>query len=123
MKALLVVAHGSRQPAANEEVRCLIDEMRHRATGRFDFVSCSYLQFAEPSVAEGIDACIAQGARTVTILPYLLAAGSHVAEDIPGLVATRQKAHPEVLLQIAPHVGQASGMAELVLELATAHSD
>ena len=122
MKALLVVAHGSRQPTANEEVRRLIDEIRRRATGRFDFVSCSYLQFAEPSMAEGIDTCIAQGARTVTILPYLLAAGSHVAEDIPRIVATRQKAHPEVLLQIAPHLGQARGMAELVLELAAAQS-
>ena len=118
MKALLVVAHGSRQPAANEEVRRLIDEIRRRATGRFDFVSCSYLQFAEPSLAEGIDTCIAQAAHTVTTL----AAGSHVAEDIPRIVATRQKAHPEVLLQIAPHLGQARGMAELVLELAAAQS-
>jgi sirohydrochlorin ferrochelatase len=115
MKALLLVAHGSRRPEANEEVRRLAAAVRRRGPGRFELVKVAFLEFTEPSVAEGLEACIAQGATRIVVLPYLLAAGSHVARDIPQAVAARHKAHPEVDIRIAPHVGLADGMADLIL--------
>lgn len=115
MKALLLVAHGSRRPAANEEVRRLAAAVRRRAADRFAVVKVAFLEFAEPSVAEGIEACVAQGASVVTVVPYLLAAGSHVARDIPRAVAARQKAHPETTILVAPHIGLAEGMADLII--------
>lgn len=119
MKAMLVIAHGSRQRTANEEVRRLTARLRTRAVGRFDHTSCAFLQFAEPTLSEGIEACVGLGATDITLLPYLLAVGQHVAVDIPRTVAARQKAHPGVTIRIAPHVGAAAGMADLLLDIAT----
>jgi sirohydrochlorin ferrochelatase len=119
MKALLLIAHGSRQSAANEEVRRLTARLRRRAGDRFGHTSCAFLQFAEPSVAEGIEACIGLGATQVTLLPYLLGSGHHLAVEIPRTAAARQKAHPEVVIRLAPHVGAAPGLADLLLGIAT----
>jgi sirohydrochlorin ferrochelatase len=115
MKALLLVAHGSRRAEANAEVHRLVGAVRRRATGRFALVKVAFLEFTEPTLAEGLEACVAQGAAEVVVVPYLLSAGSHAARDIPRAVAARQKAHPEVTIRIAPHVGLAAGMADLVL--------
>ena len=115
MKALLIVAHGSRRPEANEEVRRLAAAVRRRAGGRFDLVKVAFLELTEPTVAEGLEACIAQGAGKVVVAPYLLAFGSHAARDIPRAVSARQKAHPEVDIKVGPHVGLADGMADLIL--------
>lgn len=119
MKALLLVAHGSRQPAANEEILRLTARLRRRAADRFGHISCAFLQFGEPNLAGGIEACIGLGATHVTLLPYLLAVGHHLAVEIPRTVAARQKAHPEVVIRTAPHLGAAPGLADLLLEVAT----
>ncbi len=120
MKALLLIAHGSRQHAANEEVQRLTARLRARANDRFGHVSCAFLQFVEPTLTEGIEACVGLGATHVTLLPYFLAAGQYLAVEIPRTVAARQKAHPDVTIRIAPHVGATPGLADLLLEMAAA---
>ena len=83
MRALLVVAHGSRRVASNDEVRQLTDELRAAAGDEYAQVECAFLELAQPSIPDGIDCCVAEGATEVVILPYFLSAGRHVAKDIP----------------------------------------
>ncbi len=119
MKALLLVAHGSRRNASNEEVRALAQRLRDRAGDAFGRVECAFLELAEPSIPEGIQQCIDAGAREVVVLPYFLSAGRHVSEDIPAQVRLKQQQHPQVAIRIAPYLGAAPGVAELLLEAAT----
>ena len=77
------------------------------------------LEIAEPSIPDGIQQCIERGAREVVVLPYFLSAGRHVAEDIPREVQTKQLEHPEITVRIAPYLGAAEHVPELLLELAT----
>lgn len=118
MHSLLLVAHGSRRAASNDEVRDLTRALAAQAGGRFDNVACAFLELADPSIPEGLEACIRQGARRVVVLPYFLAAGRHVVEDIPALVEPVRKRHPQVEIRIAPHLGAAEGLAGLLLSLA-----
>lgn len=117
MKSLLIVAHGSNREESNEEVRRLTDVLRDRAGGRFAYVTFAFLELAEPSVGQGIDACVAAGAGEVVILPYFLARGRHVVTDIPDQVAPKGQEHPGVRFTIAPCVGAAEGLPELLLSL------
>jgi sirohydrochlorin ferrochelatase len=117
MRALLVVAHGSRRTASNDEVRQLTDELRLMAAEEYARVECAFLELAEPSIPGGIDSCVAIGATEVVILPYFLSAGRHVAKDIPDLVASSQLRHPTVCLRIAPYLGQATTLVSSLLEL------
>lgn len=117
MRALLVVAHGSRRTESNDEVRRLTDELRAAAGDEYKQVECAFLELAEPSIPEGIDCCVAEGAGEVVILPYFLSAGRHVAKDIPEIVATSQAQHPLVSLRIAPYLGQAPSLVNSLLEM------
>ena len=120
MRHLLLVAHGSRREASNEEVRQLAASLAPRAKGRFDTVSCAFLEIAEPSIPEGIDAAVRSGAGEVVVLPYFLSAGRHVAEDIPREVEAKRREYPQIRIQATPYLGLADGVAEILLDLAEA---
>jgi len=117
MRALLVVAHGSRRDASNDEVRQLTDTLRALAGDEYAQVECAFLELAQPSIPDGIDCCIAEGASEVVILPYFLSAGRHVVSDIPKIVADSQARHPTVSLRIAPYLGRAPSLVNSLFEL------
>jgi len=118
MKALLLVAHGSRRAASNDEIRALT--ARIRDTGpEFDHVDCAFLELAEPSIPEGIRAAIRAGARQLVVLPYFLSAGRHVSEDIPGAVNSVRSEHPDIDISLAPYLGASPEIARLLVMQAT----
>lgn len=118
MAALLLVAHGSRRAASNNEVRHLTDKLREVASDRFEQIECAFLELAEPLIPDGITCCINQGADEVVVLPYFLSAGRHVSEDIPGIVAETQARYPNIPIRIAPYLGESSDIVHTLLELA-----
>lgn len=119
MRSLLLVAHGSRREASNEEIRDLAQALAAKAGGSFEHVACAFLELAEPSIPDGIQACIDAGATEVRVVPYFLSAGRHVAEDIPAEVAIKQKEYPDLNIQITPYLGLAESVPEILLQLAT----
>jgi len=122
MKALLVVAHGSRREASNEEVRRLCRRMAEMEEGDFGLVQAAFLELAEPSIPDGIGKCVAAGASEVVVLPYFLSAGRHVSEDIPALVEQARRSHPGTAIRMAPYLGAAAGVAGLMMGLALAQN-
>jgi sirohydrochlorin ferrochelatase len=118
MKSLLLVAHGSRREASNDEIRELTARLR-AATDDFDHLGCAFLELAEPSIPDGLRQAIARGAREVVVLPYFLSAGRHVVTDIPAEIEPVQKEHPSVVIHIAPYLGAADGVVGLLIEQAS----
>ncbi len=124
MNSLLIVAHGSRREASNNEIRALTEALQRKAANRFDDVGCAFLELAEPSIPDGISQCIEHGATHVTVFPYFLSAGRHVASDIPAEVNQMVREYPDVAITIAPYLGAAGAMSELILQQAgqTSHT-
>ena len=122
MRALLVVAHGSRRTASNEEVKMLTDQLRSQIMSlpqsNFDFVHCAFLELADPLIPDGLHECAQQGADEVVVLPYFLSAGRHVTQDIPDIVEQVAPSMPKVNIKIAPYLGTADGLPNLMLDLA-----
>jgi sirohydrochlorin ferrochelatase len=118
MKSLLIIAHGSRRQASNDEVRQLSEKIAGE-TSEFDLVDCAFLELADPSIPQGLENCIERGAREVVVMPYFLAAGRHVAEDIPEEVAPVREKYQDIKISITPHLGASSAMTNAVLKLAT----
>lgn len=119
MRHLLLVAHGSRREASNEEVRQLAARLKTLAGARYADVSAAFLELVEPGIPAAIQCCVERGAREVVVLPYFLSQGRHVAADIPAQVQPKQAEHPQVCITIAPYLGAAEeGIAALLLELA-----
>ena len=117
MKSLLLVAHGSRRQASNDEVRALIGRLR-AAAGSFDHLDCAFLELAEPSIADGLRQAIAKGASEVVVLPYFLSAGRHVVTDIPAEIEPVRTAYPSIDIHLAPYLGAAEGLVGLLMEQA-----
>jgi len=122
MKSLLLVAHGSRRAASNDEVRELTRHLAEQTGGEYGFVDCGFLELAEPSIPEGIQRCIDAGATQVVVLPYFLSAGRHVSEDIPAEVKPKQDEYPGIRICISEYLGAAQGITELLLTAARTRS-
>lgn len=120
MKALLLVAHGSRMTSSNDAVAELTEKLRPQLSKYdFDLITHAFLELTEPSIPEGIAALVASGAAEVIVLPYFLAPGTHVVNDVPELIEAAKLSHPTVSIEAKPYLGQAEGMLELILTSAS----
>ncbi len=118
MHALLLIAHGSRREASNQEVRELAARLEQIAGDRFDRVVPAFLELAEPDIPTGVDLCIESGATTVTAVPYFLSAGRHVASDIPAELEKARDKHRAVTVQQSDYLGKHTSVPGLLLALA-----
>jgi sirohydrochlorin ferrochelatase len=119
MRTLLIIAHGSRRQASNEEVLQLADAVRRREGLGFAEVATGFLELAEPTVPDALQGCIDRGATEVIVFPYFLAAGRHVVSDIPEEIGPVQARHPEVSIRVLPHLGASDILPEVILGMAS----
>ena len=115
MKSLLIVAHGSRREASNEEVVDLAGRVTQQPGHDFDHVAAAFLEIAEPSIPDGLEHCVQKGASEVVIFPYFLAAGRHVVDDIPNEAAKVASKYPNVKFIIAGHLGMSAEIPQLII--------
>ena len=111
--AVLLIAHGSRRADANQDLVRLRDLVRQRR--RYPVVEISYLELAEPTIDQGAARCVARGAQQVLMLPWFLAAGAHVVEDLEEHRRTAAAAHPGVDFVLCPPLGLHPLLVEVVL--------
>ena len=118
MRSLLLVAHGSRRAESNAEIGRLAARVAERANERFEVVEHAFLELAEPSIPEGIERCLSKGASSVAVVPYFLARGTHVADDIPEQVAVAQRANPGADIRITDYLGTSEALVDVLVGLA-----
>lgn len=119
MKAMILVAHGSRRQQSNDEVVELAAKLKKHCHDQYAMVHPGFLELASPSIPESIQICVDAGATQVTVLPYFLNSGRHVVEDIPHLVDQARAANPGADIKIAQHLGASELMMELLINSAS----
>lgn len=119
MKALLLIAHGSRREASNDEVRALAKQLAEKSGERFICVEACFLELAKPSIPEGVSLCVAAGADEVIVVPYFLSAGRHVVTDIPAEIDKGRQNNPNVLVTQSDYLGQHFCVPNILLSLAS----
>lgn len=116
MKALVIVAHGSRREASNEEVRQFSKQVFASLKDEYPLMNTGFLELADPLIPESIIACIEKGATVVKVLPYFLSAGRHVQEDVPVEVEKVRVLYPHVDIEILSYVGGLQSLSSLVTD-------
>lgn len=114
MQCLILMAHGSRNEPANEEVRDL--GRRLEREGCADRVVAAFLE-AAPELPDAVAQQAAAGARTIVVLPLFLNTGNHVRRDIPRLIAQARAEYPEVEIEQLVHIGASSLYADFITRL------
>jgi len=120
MKALLLIAHGSRRTASNEEVFALAERLKSSCAHQYSILQAGFLEITTPSIATAIENCVAAGATSITVLPYFLNSGIHVIKDIPDSIEQAQIKFPTVEINMAEHIGASELMMPLLIDAANA---
>ena len=123
--AVLLIAHGSREPSANADLHELA--ARLSASGEHPIVEAAFLEVAEPDIPSGGDRCVARGATRVLMIPYFLSAGVHLRRDLTAARDDLARRYPDVEFRLGPPLGPHplldSLVAARVRELASARGD
>ncbi len=115
MKALLLIAHGSRNQEFNDEIGQLTQRLESLDHG-FELSAYAFLEMADPDINTAIEDLVGRGAIDITILPYFLARGNHVLKDIPNQISQIQSKIPNVKLNMVAHIGNSDDMPNLIIQ-------
>lgn len=111
-RAIVLLAHGSRDPGWSRPLEALAGALAARSPGRA--VRCAYLEHTPPTLAQAVAELVRSGARSVDVVPALLGQGSHLKQDLPKLVAAARSAHPQAVVELQPSLGEAPEVLEAI---------
>ena len=120
VQGLLVVDHGSRRAASNDQLFVVADMLR--AIRPQQPVAAAHMEIAEPGIAHAFDELVAAGATEIVILLYFLSDGRHVTEDVPELVEEAAAKHPHVTWRMSRSLGPCEDLAHLLAQTRRAHT-
>ncbi len=112
--AILLIAHGSRQDSANQDLRELAARLAAQAT--YPIVEPCFLELAEPDLKAGGDKCAQLGATRVLMIPYFLSEGVHLRRDLTAARDELNRRHPHVQFRLGAPLGPHPLLDELVGE-------
>ncbi|MFE2170257.1 sirohydrochlorin chelatase [Streptomyces sp. NPDC059447] len=101
--ALLVIAHGSRDPRHAETVHALTRHVRSLRPGLR--VETAFLDFDGPSVGQALASLYLSGVREVVALPLLLTRAFHAKSDVPAVLAESSDRLPGLSVRVADVLG------------------
>ncbi|MGW7061152.1 sirohydrochlorin chelatase [Streptomyces sp. NPDC054904] len=102
-RALLVIAHGSRDPRHAATVHALVGRARELRPGLR--VETSFLDFNGPTVSQALASLYLSGVREVVALPLLLTRAFHAKADIPAVLAEATTRLPGLSVRVADVLG------------------
>lgn len=112
---LILFAHGSRDSQWRTPFEAMLEQLQRES----DQVSMlAFLECMTPSLPEAIDALVAQGIQTITVIPVFLAVGSHVRKDLPLLLEQAQQKHPSISLTASAAIGEQPEIQQAIARFA-----
>jgi sirohydrochlorin ferrochelatase len=112
-QATLIVGHGSQDPEGTQEFLRLVEIFQQHDPSQI--VECGFLEFAQPTIQQGLDRCVERGARSIAVLPGVLMAAGHAKNDIPSEVQAARRRHPGIVI----HQGRHFHLHPKILQLCT----
>lgn len=98
--ALLITAHGSPRPEANDDIRRVVALIEG-----YPIVEIGYLDCNQPDIPAAVDACVAAGAKNIAAVPYFLHSGKHFQRDVPELLEAGAQKHG-VTIRFGDYLGR-----------------
>lgn len=116
MNAILIIDHGSKVKEANDMLFDVAVLLRDLAKNTI--IEVAHMELANPTIAEGFEACVKLGATHVIAVPYMLSPGRHSTSDIPSLVKQAAKNFSNISFTVSEPLGVHQKICEVVIERA-----
>ena len=114
--AILIVDHGSRRQEANDMLSGVGDIVKKQRPDLI--VNIAHMELAEPTIAQGVQKCIDDGATQIIVHPYMLSPGRHATEDIPHIATEAASKHPNLKIDVTAPLGLHEKLGDIILERA-----
>lgn len=112
--ATLLVAHGSRNPDGNEQVRLFARKLEEQLEQKITY---GFIELAEPLLNQALDQiCQDESVEAVKLLPLFLFAAGHCKKDIPEAIQRARAKFPGKKFYLAPALGVHAGMIQILEE-------
>jgi sirohydrochlorin cobaltochelatase len=110
-ESILLVGHGSRSEAGQDEMRALADLVA-AARPEAD-VHLGYLEMSEPPASSVITEMLEDGAAEIDVVPLMLHAAGHSKSDVPAVVLEARVRFPAATIRYARPFGVDAALLEL----------
>ena len=115
-RALVLFAHGSRDPLWHQPIQAVARAISIRSPATR--VVSAYLELSQPDLAQVTSDLAAAGIKHVTVVPMFLGVGRHAREDLPGLITQLQSHYPNLVFALMPAVGEDPEVVEMLATVA-----
>ncbi|WP_085318342.1 sirohydrochlorin chelatase [Derxia lacustris] len=110
--ALILFAHGARDPRWAEPLAAVADRVRALAPGLR--VELAFLELMEPRLPDTVAALASDGVDRITLVPAFLGQGGHIRRDLPVLLDELRNRHAEVTIHLAPTIGEVDAVLDAI---------
>ena len=121
MHAIILFAHGSRDPLWHKPIQAVAVRISQRSPGTT--VRCAYLELTEPDLPHVANTLVTEGATSLCVVPMFLGVGRHAREDLPQLITALKTEHPGVHISCQPAVGEQEALLDLLADIALGRSN
>lgn len=106
-KALILFAHGARDPAWARPVLAVMQRLQ--VSNPNLAISIAFLEFMTPTLPDAVAALhqtASASARQVDVLPFFIAQGGHLRQEVPAMLAQLEAQYPETSFRLLPPLGE-----------------
>jgi len=110
-RPLLAIGHGTKNERGRQTFLDFVETYQQLDTSR-PVIPC-FLELTEPTIQQGVEACIAQGYTEISALPILLFAARHNKFDVTNELDRARSPYPQLSFSYGRHFGITPKIIEL----------
>jgi sirohydrochlorin cobaltochelatase len=118
MKAIVLIAHGSRRESSNTEFITMVDNIQE-SKKESHILKAAFLELKEPSIKEASEELIQLGHKDICFYPFFLNSGKHVLVDIPKEIKELENTYKDINFTLLSHFGSSKKIEDLIIGMVT----
>ena len=116
--AIILFAHGARDPTWAEPFRRIAARLGHKQSGLR--VELAFLEIMQPDLTSSVAGLAGEGIRHITVIPLFLAQGGHLKQDLPRLLADIRSRHRTLQIDVTSAIGDSQDLTDAIADWAFA---